>query len=181
MADLALSLSNAVPNVWQAARIAQDFMGRLRSLGRTESDIYDGLPYLKKVLRDHVAASANKQAEAIFRDKLGRGDIRFDLEIEDHNYLVEDYDVREGSLLKRDGRMVQRSLFDPVYEDEFDTEMERNFARYLDGKKIVEWWHRVAAAQGGGYRLTGWNRRPFLSGLCSHDQRGRRQGAPGHI
>lgn len=161
VADLALSLSNAVPNVWQAARIAQDFMGRLRSLGRTESDIYDGLPYLKKVLRDHVAASVNKQAEAIFRDKLGRGDIRFDLEIEDHNYLVEDYDVREGNLLKRDGRMVQRSLFDPVYEGEFDTKMECDFARYLDGKKIVEWWHRVAAAQGGGYRLTGWNGRHF--------------------
>lgn len=161
MTDLALSLSNVVPNVWQAARIVRDFMGRLRDSGRTESDIYDGLPYLRKVLRDHVAESVNAQAEAIFRDKLECGDIRFDLEIEGHGYLVEDYDVREGSLLKRGGRPVQRTLFDPVYEEEFDNDMECNFARYLDAKGIVKWWHRVAATQSGGYRLSGWNRHDF--------------------
>lgn len=160
VADLALSLSDVVPNVWQAARIVRDFMGRLRGSGRTESDIYDGLPYLRKVLRDHVAESVNGQAEEIFRTKLGN-DIRFDLEIEGHNYLVEDYNVREGSLLKRGGRPVQRTLFDPVYEDEFDTDLERNFARYLDGRGIVKWWHRLAAVQGGGYHLAGWERHRF--------------------
>lgn len=161
-ADLAIPLSSVVPNVWQAARIAQDFMGRLRGLGRTESDIYDGLPYLTKVLRDHVAASVNMRAEKIFRDKLERGCIRFDLEIEGHGYLVEDYDVKEGNLLKRDdGSMVQLSLFDPTYREEFDTDMERSFARYLDGKDIVKWWHRMAADQGGGYHLVGWRRTRF--------------------
>ena len=162
VADLALPLSDVVPNVWQAARIVRDFMGRLRDSGRTESDMYDGLPYLRKVLREHAAEGVGRQAEEIFRDKVGRGDIRFDLEIEDRNYLVEDYDVSEGVLLKRDdGRTVQRTLFDPVYEGEFDTDMECDFARYLDGKNIVKWWHRVAAVQGGGYRLAGWERRRF--------------------
>lgn len=161
VADLALSLSDVVPNIWQAARIVRDFMGRLRHSGKTESDMYDGLPYLRKVLRDHVAESVNGQAEEIFRDKLKSGDIRFDLEIGSRNYLVEDYDVREGDLFKRGGRPVQRTLFEPVYEDEFDTDLERNFARYLDAKEIVRWWHRVAAAKGGGYHLAGWERRHF--------------------
>lgn len=161
VSDLALSLSDVVPNVWQAARIVLDFMGRLRDSGRTESDMYDGLPYLRKALRDHVAESVNRQAEAIFRGKVECGDIRFDLEIEGRNYKIRDYDVEQGTLLQsREGGSVQRTLFDPVYVGEFDSDLELNFAKYLDGRGIVKWWHRLAAVQ-GGYRLAGWERRRY--------------------
>lgn len=162
LVDFALRLSDVVPNVWQAARISQEFLEKLRNSGKTESDIYNNLPYLVKVLHVYVDWQVNRQAEDVFRDKLERGNIRFDLEIDDRNYQIRDYDVEQGTLLQREGGgSVQHTLFDTVYEEEFDTEMERNFARYLDGKGIVRWWHRVAARQGGGYHLVGWERRRY--------------------
>ena len=37
-----------------------------------------------------------------------------------------------------------------------DNELERNFARYLDEQKALQWWHRVAVRQSGDYYLRGW-------------------------
>ena len=156
--DFALPLSKIVPNVWQAARIAQEFMHKLHKAGKTETDMYNGRAYLVKVLYDHVAASIDKMAEKIFRNNVKKNKIRFDLKISDRNYKVKTYDVVQGKMLLHNGHPVQRSLFDPVYEDEFDTDLERSFARYLGTKKIVKWWHRVASRQSDGYHLTGWKK-----------------------
>ena len=50
---------------------------------------------------------------------------------------------------------MERSLFSPVYENEFNSD-ERDVAVYLDGEKALVWWHRnVARAQ---YGLQGWRR-----------------------
>ena len=66
----------------------------------------------------------------------------------------------EGRLLEREGggRPVQASLFEPVYDDDFDTDPERKFARYLDDAEAIEWWHRVAAKGRGEYYLRGWKK-----------------------
>ena len=48
------------------------------------------------------------------------------------------------------------SLFEPVFDREFDSDLERNFARYLDEQKALRWWHRVAVRQRGDYYLRGW-------------------------
>ena len=34
--------------------------------------------------------------------------------------------------------------------------VERNFARYLDEQKALQWWHRVAVRQRDGYYVRGW-------------------------
>lgn len=158
VSDFARPLTDVIPNVWQAARIAGDFLEKLRAAGRTETDIYDGRMYLVKVLRDHVTEQVKRQAGEVFRDKMRRGDIRFDLQMEDHNYHVRTYEVEAGKLLAVDGEPAQRTLFEPVYEEEFDTNLELCFARYLDSKATVDWWHRVAARQKGGYRIRGWTK-----------------------
>ena len=59
-------------------------------------------------------------------------------------------------LAGNDGRQVQLSLFEPVYAQQFDSTLERNFARYLDERKALKWWHRVAVRQRGDYYLRGW-------------------------
>ena len=157
VADFALPLSETVPNVWQAARISQEFVKKLLRSGKTRADIYNGLPYLVKVLGDYVRQAVDSQAEAVFREKVGRGDIRFDLEIEDRNYRIGTYDVVRGNLLQRDGGgEVQKTLFEPVFEDEFDNDLEMGFAVYLDAKEAVRWWHRVATGGSDAYHLRGW-------------------------
>lgn len=34
--------------------------------------------------------------------------------------------------------------------------MEPRFARYLDEQRALQWWHRIAAPQGGEYYVKGW-------------------------
>ena len=59
-------------------------------------------------------------------------------------------------MVGKDGRPLQLSLFEPVYNQHFDSNLERNFARYLDEQKALQWWHRVAVRQKGDYYLRGW-------------------------
>ena len=53
---------------------------------------------------------------------------------------------------------MQLNLFDPVFERQFDTELEKRFAYYLDEQRALSWWHRVAVRQQGEYHLRGWRR-----------------------
>ena len=43
-----------------------------------------------------------------------------------------------------------------MLERDFDTDMERRFALYLDANEAIQWWHRVAVRQQHEYYLRGW-------------------------
>ena len=163
ISDFARRLSDIMPNLWQAARIAQQLHERLIADGETEESIYDRRSYLAHVLREHVKNEVETQAEQVFRRKLDQDEIRFNLETREPNYrMVDSYKIQVRSddrpLLKRDYEPVQLSLFEPVFEQQFDSELEENFAYYLDEERALQWWHRVAARQKGEYYLQGWKR-----------------------
>ena len=155
-------LADVMTNPWQAARIASRLVERLRGDGLTDDAIYDQQGNLAATLRDHVIAEVERRAEEIFRDKLRQREISFDLESSDHNFRVrESYEIPvsvDESTLQNYGRPLQLSLFEPVLARQFDSELERNFARYLDEQKALTWWHRVAVRQQGDYYLRGWKR-----------------------
>ena len=74
---------------------------------------------------------------------------------------MESYEISitdDGLLARNDNLPVQFSLFEPIYTQQFDSTLERNFARYLDEQKALQWWHRVAVRQRGDYYLRGWKR-----------------------
>ena len=130
---------------------------------KPKRDIYDRRSYLAHVLREHVKSEVEKQAEQVFRRKLDQDEIRFDLETREPNYrMVDSYKIQVRSddrpLLRRDYEPVQLTLFEPVFEQQFDSELEKNFAYYLDEERALHWWHRVAARQRGEYYLQGWKR-----------------------
>ena len=163
ISDFAHRLSDIVPNLWQAARIAQEMRERLIADGEDEADIYDRRSYLAHVLREHVKNEVEKQSERVFRRKLECDEIRFDLETQEPNYLmVDSYKIQVRSdndtPLLRNYEPVQLSLFEPVFEHQFDSDLERNFAYYLDEERALRWWHRVAARQRGAYYVQGWKR-----------------------
>lgn len=163
ISDFARRLSDLMPNLWQAARIAQHLHERLSTEGNTEADIYDRRSYLAHILREHVKSEVEKQAEQVFRRKLDQDEIRFDLETQEPNYrMVDSYKIQVRSddrpLLRSDYEPVQLSLFEPVFEQQFDSELEKKFAYYLDEERALQWWHRVAARQRGEYYLQGWKR-----------------------
>ena len=154
-------LSDITPNAWQASRIARQLVERLRSAGEKDDQIYDRRSYLAYALREYVKEEVETRAERIFLDKLRQGEIRFDLETGLPNFrLKESYEISApesyGLMAGNGGRPLQLNLFEPVYAQQFDTTLERNFARYLDEVKALQWWHRIAARQNGDYYLRGW-------------------------
>ena len=154
-------LSDLVPNSWQAARIAQLLLDNLRAAGLDGADVHDRRSYLTWELRKHVANEIDVRAKRAFLEKLGRKEVRFDLKAGRPAFrMVERYDLTvpedAGLFARNDGRPAQLSLFEPVYASQFDSGLERSFARYLDEQKALHWWHRVAMRQGNDYYLKGW-------------------------
>lgn len=154
-------LSDVIPNPWQAARIAQTLVNRLRADGDDDDEIHDRRSYLAYALREYVVDVLEKQAEKVFQAKLQHGEIRFDLEAGTPNFkMVERYEipvsVNAGLMTGNNGQALQLNLFEPMYTQHFDSDLERSFARYLDEQKALRWWHRVAVRQRGDYYLRGW-------------------------
>ena len=153
-------LADVMPSAWQAGRLVSRLLDSLRAAGETDETIFDRRSYLSYALREYVKDAVAAQADQIFHDKLRRKEIRFDLEAGQPQYrMVDSYDLlvsRDEPTLQNSGQSLQLSLFTPVFRREFDSELERSFARYLDEQKALEWWHRVAARQRGDYYLRGW-------------------------
>ena len=162
ISDFARRLSDLLPNPWQAARIATQMRENLMQNGETEEDIYDRRSYLVHALREHVKRDVEGRTESIFRSKLEQREIKFDLEAKEPNYKLRDrykIEARDNEpWLTNNGRPIQLSLFEPVFEQHFDNEFEKKFAYYLDEQRALQWWHRIAARQRGEYYVQGWKR-----------------------
>ncbi len=161
VSDFIRHISDVIPNLWYAALIVRRMMGRLEEDDYSEGDIYDRRAYLAQVLREHVKDQVETKSERIFREKLNEGEIRFDLETGKPNYrMAGSYEIQLGSndrpLIRKNYEPVQLTLFEPVFERQFDNDLEKNFAYYLDEQSALQWWHRVAARQQGEYYLQGW-------------------------
>ena len=155
-------LSDVIPNPWQAARVVKDLLRRLREAGENEADTYDRRAQLATQLREHTEIEVEKQAEKAFRAKLANGEIRFDLQTGEPNYrMVDSYEIpvaETDATLQQYGKSVQLALFEPIYDKQFDSNLERKFAFYLDEQKAIQWWHRIAVRQQHEYYLRGWQR-----------------------
>ena len=133
-------LGDVVPNAWQAARIVQEFVEKLKSSGNTDDDIHDRRSYLASALREHVTRVVENQAEQVFKQKLSAGEIRFSLELGQPNFrMTKKYEISMpasySGLLRKDFQPMQLSLFEPVIDQQFDSNLERNFAQYLDEQR----------------------------------------------
>ena len=163
VSEWAQIISETIPNQWQAARVVMDCIDVLRRGGHDDASIHGMKRFLINRLNDHVSTAIAKQSEAIFKRKLEGKKIRFDLEVDSANYRMREKYTVAGSRLTilkdRRGKPVQRSLFDPAYEEQFDTDPERSFAAHLDAADALKWWHRIAAKDKGEYYLRGWRRR----------------------
>lgn len=155
-------LGDLVPNPWQAARIASEAIEDLRASDQSDEQIYRQRLTLIDVLRREVRNQIEDQSERLFKRKLGEGAISFSLnaKLPSHRVRAKPYTVPLPSnvheLQRGVGRQLELSLFVPVIEEHFDSELEKRFARYLDEQKALTWWHRVGVRQSGEYFLRGW-------------------------
>ena len=173
--------TDLIPNPWQAARVARELLESLRERGLSEAEIYSQRRDQVVRLRARVAEQVERQAEQIFTDKLREGEIRFDLEASEPNFkMPEEFTMAvtvNDHSLERLGKPVQTSLFEPVFENQFDSTMEKDFAFYIDQHKAIQWWHRIAVRQQHEYYLRGWSQDRIWPDFVamSHDGAGKQQ------
>lgn len=99
-------------------------------------------------------------AENLLRSEVEAGRIQFRLRTDGHNWMLPDVietdRIAESRQLYRDdGKVVEKSLFSPVYAEDLN-DFEQRVACYLDGDLAVSWWHRNIAKR--HYALQGWRK-----------------------
>ena len=155
-------LEDVVPNPWQISRIAEGFIKKHQKKQSDTLKLLNNRVYLSEVLKKRLKKEVDKKAEQVFRKKVQKEEIRFRLETDEQlNYEMEHsfsvtLPVKSRTLQGELGQEIQYSLFEPVFESAFDSEMEKNAAIYLDKSNAIHWWHKIAARQ--AYYLQGWKR-----------------------
>lgn len=155
------SLVDVVPNAWVARAIVADLVAGLKSRGLVDTKLGAMSSLIFEELRKWIIAERDKLAEARFMAYLEEGKIQFGLkwyldvwQLPDD--LQTDQPENARQLASTSGGSLQKSIFTPVYQDDFNPN-EADFACYLDSHATVQWWHRNIA-RAGQYSLQGWKK-----------------------
>ncbi|PIQ54822.1 MAG: type III restriction endonuclease subunit R [Comamonadaceae bacterium CG12_big_fil_rev_8_21_14_0_65_59_15] len=112
-------------------------------------------------LRIDLEAERDRLAQAVFDAGVASGQIEFRLRADACDFEIPTeftlaLSGKPQPLTRDDGRLLEKSLFEPVITALTDSGLERDVACYLDSQAALQWWHRnVAKSQ---YGLQGWKR-----------------------
>ncbi len=173
---LVRQLLDVIPNPWQGMRILEETLDTLRDRGVSEERLYANRLDLVKAIKLDLRGQVNREAEELFRQKLESAEIALKLVTSRNPELnwalakTLEVEVSEDDriLYRKDGDMLEKCLFDKVYQRDFNT-LEKETAWYLDSRDSVYWWHRIAVNQ-QSYGLQGWQRQRVYPDLlaCLH-------------
>ena len=155
-------LGSLIPNPWACSAIVRDAIERILGEGSmTLTEILARRSVYAEDFRRNLFKQIDRRAKAKFRELLDDGTISFNLEASEANYEIREeieYHLRDNDPpLNKSGELVQSSLFERVFDRDFNN-LERDFAFYIERNKAISWWHRVAVSQRSGYYLRGWRR-----------------------
>lgn len=169
-------VSDILPNPWIAREFIGNFERGLLAKGFTDEGVAHISGLLIEELRKYLDEQRAEKAEALFRGDVSAGRIQFRLRADGTNWFMPDETITfepENSRLfynPSNGQPVEKSLFWPLYEDDFSSQDERDIAVYFDGESALKWWHRnVARTQ---YSLQGWRRDKIYPDFIIGVQRG---------
>ena len=152
--------SDFVPNPFVGRKIVGRLLDGLRQRGFDDTKLGQAASLIIEELRNGLDAERTARAEALFKAEVLAGRIQFRLRIDGRNwrmpFTVETTKPEDSRpIIRYDGKTLQKSLFDPVYDEELNKD-ERDVAVHLDGEDALVWWHRnVARTQ---YGLQGWRK-----------------------
>ncbi|QPF85507.1 DEAD/DEAH box helicase family protein [Bradyrhizobium genosp. L] len=153
-------ISDILPNPFVGREIVGRLLSTLRSRGFDEAKLGAVASLIVEELRKGLDQEQTARAEAQFKAGVTAGRIQFRLRLDGQNWQMPfetETNQPDGArqLVGKDGGPLQRSLFAPMYEDDFNAD-ERDVAVYLDGDVALSWWHRnVARSQ---YAVQGWRK-----------------------
>jgi len=151
---LTRQLNDVVPNPWVGFALVQETLRRLRTRW-SDAEIVRDLAFVLDELQKLVLAEKRRLGKQVFLELVNSGQLKFFLV---HgcagSAIPERIKVRGTRRLNREsGAPLQRSLFDPLKEDDYNT-LEQTVALYLDQHEWVLWWWRNLVKS--GYSVQGW-------------------------
>lgn len=160
---LSRQLMDVVPNPWQASRIILEILKTLTAKGADDESLYSNRIFLADSIKNDLKKKVHEQTEAIFRDKLKKGDITFHLLTTGDKVLsyaiAEELQMlakrNERRLAQKNGFPPENTLFEYVLERDLNN-LEKDFALYMCDDQTVTWWHRMVSRT--EYGLQGWQR-----------------------
>lgn len=151
----ARDLTMSVPNAWRAWDLAHQILADLFAR-HEEGRVHANFVHILEESRKMITGIVDTQCESIFRDRLGRGEIRFRLlEHDMANALRKIRPAQKTDALEVDGGTPAKALMN-LYDRHDFNQFERNVAICLEKQAKLLWWHRMAT--GAGYRIQGWRR-----------------------
>jgi type III restriction enzyme len=149
------SVVDIVPNPWVAR------MQALRKRGFDDAKLGEASSYILEELRKWLQRQRDVIAERQFVGDVTAERIQFRLRADRERWqmpkeMPTDRAENARQLIRNSGVAAQKSLFSPVYDDDFNNS-EREFACYLDEREALHWWHRNVA-RGSNYSVQGWKK-----------------------
>jgi type III restriction enzyme len=155
------SVVDIVPNPWVARGVIENLLTALRERGFDDAKLGEASSYILEELRKWLQLQRDLAAEKQFIADVTEERIQFRLRADRELWKVPKEiptDRAEGArqLARDSGGFTEKSLFSPVYEDDFN-KSEAGFACYLDEAGALRWWHRNVA-KGNNYWIQGWKK-----------------------
>lgn len=142
-----------VPNPWEASRITEAILDGLQKQHGGER-VASRFVYIVEQAKQHIQAEKDRLAHQVFSDGLDKDLVRFT--ILSNADLFKPRKVKDTKrLTDRRGQPLQRSLFDPEIEEDYDS-LEQQVAWFLEEQnQLFFWWRNVPRT---GYHLQAWRR-----------------------
>jgi len=159
-AHAARMISDIVQNPFVGREIVGSMIAALDARGFNADKLGRLATLIVDELRKGLDMARAVFAEARFKAEVEAGRIQFRLRLDGRNWrmpMTEETTLSENArqVVSRTGGPLEKSLFAPVYEADFNTD-EKDVAVYLDGEGALTWWHRnVAKTQ---YGIQGWRK-----------------------
>ncbi|HET9364480.1 MAG TPA: DEAD/DEAH box helicase family protein [Candidatus Angelobacter sp.] len=154
------SVVDIVPNPWVARAAIEELVAALLESGFDDAKLGSSSIYILEELRKWLLEQRDLLAEEQFMKDVAAEKIQFRLRADRELWRMP-AEIETGhaetaqQLARNSGEPLQKSLFSPVYFEDFNTP-EREFACYLDEKNALRWWHRNVAKT--GYSIQGWKK-----------------------
>lgn len=152
---VARHLMDIVPNPWLAHEFGSRVLAKLLEKN-DEKVVVNNFVFIIEELRKHLLREKDRLAEAVFRQLIADGQLRFLVIANDlHWKLPQKRKGRPPRLTKQSGDQLERTLFDFVPADDFN-DMEKSVAWYLDDQDRLLFWFRNIPKK--DYGVQGWRR-----------------------
>ena len=150
-------LIDIIPNPWTGYEVCSRLFEHLQSKHGAKT-VANNLVFILEELRKHAEKEKDRLAEKVFRAMVKRGQLRFLLLRSERGFLLRSQRVvatTSRTLTQADGQPLQRSLFDFVPEEDFNS-LERTVAWCFEEQEKLLWWYRILVGQ--DYAVQGWRK-----------------------